>query len=461
MGIAAKCLHGARVCIIPRPENNFKPYALHRRPLAVVAGILLLTKILALGAVALMPLPAELSIITSARIIELTNNKRAEAGLNRLTVNAALTDAARQKAQNMLDEDYFAHISPSGVTPWFWMNKVGYSYQVAGENLAIDFVEAERVVAAWMASPTHKDNIMHPDYIEAGVAALTGEFEGGTSTVVVHMFGLPQGAQAPTQTPVAKKPKAAEPTVAPAITEKMPAVPKVTPLNNGSIIKNELTLQLEGTPETTVSVLINNQVRAKYVLSAVGVGKLTVQLADIPDGEIVVKAMAENTEGGQSGFSTVQAFTKDTQGPKIDKEALMFIASPATDTPIALLQAPEESFASLSVMVGGEKKVYKPQEAVVVPLDEVVTFSLSDEVGNTQVIDSLVLAPAFYTERDPVYVTSTARFSGLSRRVNLVIMAIMLILLALAIVIRINIQHPRMIAHASLVVLLALIILFL
>ena len=139
----------------------------------------------------------------------------------------------------------------------------------------------------------------------------------------------------------------------------------------------------------------------------------------------------------------------------------MFIASPVTDMPTAPFRAPEGDFASLGVTVGGEEVIYELREAVVVSLSDVMTLVLSDVVGNTQVIDNLALAPSFYTERDPVYVTSTARFSDLSRRIALVVMAIILILLALAVVIRINIQHPRMIAHASLVVLLALIILFL
>ena len=94
----------------------------------------------------------------------------------------------------MLANQYFAHISPSGVTPWFWMKKSAYSYSVAGENLAIDFVDAEDVVTAWFNSPTHKANMLSKEYTETGVAVVSGSFQGGTSIIVVHMFGLPQNS---------------------------------------------------------------------------------------------------------------------------------------------------------------------------------------------------------------------------------------------------------------------------
>ncbi len=193
MGTYAQALHGLKVCVIPNPDNDFRPLALRHQSLSAVTALLLVAKIAAASLIAILPIPAELSTITSARIVELTNARRKQVGLGTLAANSALASAAAQKAQDMLDKDYFAHISPAGVTPWFWMAKVGYEYEVAGENLAIDFIEAEDVVAAWLASPTHKDNMLLPAYTETGVAVATGEFQGGTSIVVVHMFGKSTG----------------------------------------------------------------------------------------------------------------------------------------------------------------------------------------------------------------------------------------------------------------------------
>jgi uncharacterized protein YkwD len=194
MSIAARSIHGVSVCIIPKPDNNFKPLALRHKPLALLSALLILTKVVTVATVGLIPSQAELSTITVDRIIQLTNAERTKAGLAPLSSNSKLMAAAKEKGGHMLQEEYFAHISPSGVTPWYWINKHGYSYQVAGENLAIDFSRAEDVVAAWMASPSHKANILHKDYVETGVAVVSGSFQGGTSVIIVHMFGKPTQA---------------------------------------------------------------------------------------------------------------------------------------------------------------------------------------------------------------------------------------------------------------------------
>lgn len=208
MTAAASYLRHVWLTAIPHPHNDHRPYALRHGPLAAMSALLIAAKVVAVGIIALTPATADLSTITTARIIQLTNAERKKAGLSELTSNSLLGSAATQKGNHMLEEDYFAHISPDGVTPWFWMNKVGYSYKVAGENLAVDFTEAEDVVAAWMASPSHKENLLLPEYTEIGVGVITGEFQGGTSTIVVQMFGLPALASAkagPTSSQVAAK----------------------------------------------------------------------------------------------------------------------------------------------------------------------------------------------------------------------------------------------------------------
>ncbi len=211
---------------IPHPGNDHRPWALRHPTLAILSVLLILTKVSAITVAALIPIPAQLSTITVDRIEQLTNNERQKSGLDALAVSPLLTAAAQQKGEDMLAHDYFAHISPAGVTPWYWMGKVGYTYTVAGENLAIDFTQAEDVFAAWLASPSHKANIMLPDYTEQGVAVVTGEFEGGTSTIVVHMFGHPAGGTVATA-----------PAVAAAVsTHRHPPPHRVTPPNTLTIV---------------------------------------------------------------------------------------------------------------------------------------------------------------------------------------------------------------------------------
>lgn len=129
------------------------------------------------------------SQIDPMKIIEMTNSERVHDGLGKLTYNQELSNAALAKAQDMFSEDYWAHVSPTGVEPWSFITKAGYEYQHAGENLARDFANPKDVVAAWMASPTHRQNILDGRYQDIGVAVMDGYLNGVETTLVVQMFG--------------------------------------------------------------------------------------------------------------------------------------------------------------------------------------------------------------------------------------------------------------------------------
>lgn len=122
-------------------------------------------------------------------LIELTNKERAKIGLPPLTENSALDKAAANKAANMFTENYWAHFAPSGKSPWDFILGSGYKFSYAGENLAKNFYNSEDVVAAWMNSPTHKENIVSPKYQEIGMAVVEGNLNGQKTTLVVQMFG--------------------------------------------------------------------------------------------------------------------------------------------------------------------------------------------------------------------------------------------------------------------------------
>ncbi len=125
-------------------------------------------------------------IVEKDPILVLINGSRAEIGLNSLVINGQLMQSAKLKGQDMVKYDYWSHISPSGVTPWHWIDMAGYSYLIAGENLARGFhgnwtVEHD----GWMASPSHKENILG-DYNQFGYYVT--EYEHGNQLVVTH-FG--------------------------------------------------------------------------------------------------------------------------------------------------------------------------------------------------------------------------------------------------------------------------------
>jgi uncharacterized protein YkwD len=185
-----KLLRKPHLLFIPHRENGYKPHALRHRSLLFYSLLLVAVKVVTtLILISVYPTEAEFSTITTNRIIELTNQTRTEQGLPALKTNEILNQAAALKAQDMVTNGYFAHTSPDKVTPWHWFSEAGYEYTYAGENLAMNFSEAEEAMTAWMNSPTHRDNIVSKNYADIGVAVAVGKINGQETTIVVQMFG--------------------------------------------------------------------------------------------------------------------------------------------------------------------------------------------------------------------------------------------------------------------------------
>lgn len=123
------------------------------------------------------------------QLLAATNSKRQEAELSPLRYSEQLSEAAAEKAKDMFAKNYWAHLSPDGKSPWEFITSAGYRYTVAGENLAKNFSTSGAVVDAWIASPTHRDNILKPSYRDIGFAIVNGVLDGEETTLVVQMFG--------------------------------------------------------------------------------------------------------------------------------------------------------------------------------------------------------------------------------------------------------------------------------
>lgn len=178
---------------LPHAGNEYVPHVLKHHVLFGYSLFLVLLKTAFLLSVLVLPASSLYSsAVTPENIVSLTNKTRQEFSLKELRVNPALARAARAKAENMIALQYFAHVSPDGVTPWQWIKNAGYSYRYAGENLAAHFSEAEDVQDAWMASSGHKANILSKKYSEIGVGVVRGDFNGAETTLVVQMFGEPK-----------------------------------------------------------------------------------------------------------------------------------------------------------------------------------------------------------------------------------------------------------------------------
>lgn len=490
MSVASACVKGVCVCLLPRDDNYHRPYALRHGSLAFVSALLITIKVATLGLVALTPAEADLSTITVSRIVQLTNAERKKAGLNELKVNSKLAQAAGFKGEDMLENDYFAHISPSGVTPWFWMAKVGYTYQVAGENLAIDFTEAEDVVTAWLNSPSHKENMLRSDYTETGVAVVAGEFEGGTSTIVVHMFGKPTGSAAaaqtsatPTPTPAAtvkptpaptKQPAATPaptPTPTPALSSPSqaptlpsdttpPRVPRISAPDGSTTVQERVQLFLESESDATVHLTVNNEPQVNVPLSSAGKAIFALDLSAFEDGELAIRGWASDAAGNQSELSETLLLTKDTQAPDLARHELVFLISPVTELSDAAIFLPEATSVHVAVNQHSRELPISAGSWVHIPnVSDPLTISLTDSAGNTTLLPNIDIAPQFASAPDGSASTFQARFSALGRNVTASALVAVLLLLMLAVFVRIRIQHPDLITHATFVIALAAVLL--
>jgi hypothetical protein len=195
--------------LTPHYTNNHRPKILQPIGLAVLMGLFLMVQSWMQLARLSPSLPGGLvlgyaSSISPSQVADATNAERAKVGLPPLTINERLNQAATAKAAHMFQNDYWAHVAPDGTTPWVFIKNVGYAYSVAGENLARDFNDTESMIVAWMASPTHKANIIHNKYSQIGIAVVNGKLQGVETTLVVQMFGSPSTIAARTSEQAAR-----------------------------------------------------------------------------------------------------------------------------------------------------------------------------------------------------------------------------------------------------------------
>lgn len=187
--------------IMPTRYNSWHPYLLRSPALAFAAlsvAVMLVTINVDNGDPKILGVSNNLN---EADVIEATNRAREKAGQRPLQVDRSLSRAAALKAENMFDRDYWDHYGPDGETPWQFIRGQGYDYSVAGENLARDFQTGEGVVAGWMRSREHRDNLLKSDYKDMGVAAVHGLLKGRPTTVVVALYARPVDAVALTSHP--------------------------------------------------------------------------------------------------------------------------------------------------------------------------------------------------------------------------------------------------------------------
>ncbi|MCB9834632.1 hypothetical protein H6792_01200 [Candidatus Nomurabacteria bacterium] len=209
---------------IPHHGNLHKPH-LTRWSMLSVFGLVIIGMQLAFN-IAVSGHPGVLGYATNidtSTLNSLSNAQRTANGLPALAYNQTLANSAYQKALDMINNNYWAHVSPSGVSPWYWFGAAGYSYTSAGENLAKDFNTSSGVVNAWMASPTHRANVLGSNFTEVGYAVVNGTLQGQQTTLVVAHYATPVAITTPAASPVP-----AQPVPAPVVTPQVVQTPVVT-----------------------------------------------------------------------------------------------------------------------------------------------------------------------------------------------------------------------------------------
>ena len=178
------------LAFVPKKENQYRPHLIRRYGLLLIISVAIALQFgynfTKTGSVL-----GRVVNITPAGLLAATNDQRAKEGLPSLRESERLSKAAMLKANDIIQNQYWDHTSPSGVEPWQWIQKTNYTYSEAGENLARDFSTADGTVAGWMASEKHRENMLKPSYSDVGFAVTTGELNGKPTTIVVALYAKP------------------------------------------------------------------------------------------------------------------------------------------------------------------------------------------------------------------------------------------------------------------------------
>lgn len=132
--------------------------------------------------------------ISANSLLEETNQERSAHGSPDLKFNNLLGEAAQNKADDMAKRDYWSHNTPDGKQPWQFINKEGYKYSVASENLAYGFNSSAEAIDAWMQSDSHRNAMLDKavDDVGFGISTSLDYQNKGAQTIIVAMYAHPQ-----------------------------------------------------------------------------------------------------------------------------------------------------------------------------------------------------------------------------------------------------------------------------
>lgn len=194
--------HGVRGARSTRLRTAGQPHATRRTAPGQASGSATIASVLATPCqnTELAPAPGDIAEVDAATLC-LINQERARNGEQPLQLNARLQQAAQSHSEEMVEKDYFAHVSPSGETPVARILATGYipspdDGYTLGENIAwgtLQLSTPAAIVAAWIASPEHLANILYAPYRDTAVAIVPAAppslAEGQPGAVYSQEFG--------------------------------------------------------------------------------------------------------------------------------------------------------------------------------------------------------------------------------------------------------------------------------
>jgi uncharacterized protein YkwD len=125
-------------------------------------------------------------------VVTLTNELRADNGLDPLEVDAALSAAAEAHSLDMAEADFFSHTGSDGEGVGDRATAAGYDWVRVGENIAAGYATPEEVVQGWADSPGHRRNMLSENYTEIGVGFVEDTDGDGYGVYWTQVFAATQ-----------------------------------------------------------------------------------------------------------------------------------------------------------------------------------------------------------------------------------------------------------------------------
>lgn len=255
---------------IPHAENEYQPHILRFEvALLILSGFLFLEIVFLVSTFVLYPRVRFLGTIVANVLVDETNANRAADNLAPLLVNPLLVAAAQLKANDMATNGYFAHTSPQGLSPWYWLEKSGYQFDYAGENLAVNFFDSADVTNAWMNSPAHRENILNSHFSDIGIAAARGTYKGHDTLFVVEFFG---------HTPALRASAPEEERTVPTIAATISAPPKEAATGTKVLSQSQTFIAVEGASIASSGAATSSVASETVPQAAVGATSFLVRI---------------------------------------------------------------------------------------------------------------------------------------------------------------------------------------